>query len=477
MDYVLALDQGTHASRALVLDDRGRVVTQNLQPVGLTRPRADRVEQDAGQLADALSTAVNTALAALRPQQRRAIRCCGLTTQRSTVLAWRADGSAVSPAINWQDTRGAAQLRALRPHQAEICRLSGLPLSAHYGASKLHWLQQALAGETGVTIGPLAGFLLERIGGGGGVDHSNAQRMQLLDIHALDWSRRLCDWFDVGMEALPPCRPVIAAHGTLSGHDIPVTAVCGDQNAAWFAAGTPPPGVARVNLGSGAFILAEQSSPLAPDGLISSIACSENRHCEYLVEGTVNGAGNALQWLRERYRIDDLDKRLAGWLTSVAEPPLFLNTVGGLGSPWWTQGPQPCFLTPGGDALGAAPDPAAAAAAVGESILFLLQHNIERIQARQALRLLRVSGGLSRVTPLCRKLASLSGLPVEQVSAAEASARGIAWLAAGRPADWHSAPGRRFEPMPDSALKTRYHACIEQLQRHIDNNNAAPADT
>ena len=114
MNYILAVDQGTHASRALVLDTRGQVVSHSLHPVSLTRPRAGWVEQDAEQVAASVQAAVRDVLARLTSRQRATERACGLCSQRSTVLAWRLDGTPLSAAINWQDTRGKPQLETLR---------------------------------------------------------------------------------------------------------------------------------------------------------------------------------------------------------------------------------------------------------------------------------------------------------------------------------------------------------------------------
>ncbi|MFQ5642496.1 MAG: FGGY family carbohydrate kinase [Thiogranum sp.] len=467
MDYILAIDQGTHASRALLLDQDGQVVARSLHPVSLARPRPGQVEQDAEQLLTATQAAVREVLQTLTGAQRGAVCACGISTQRSTVMSWQANGTALSAALSWQDTRGARQTGRLRNRAAAIRALSGLPLSAHYGASKLHWLYRLPDRPPGARLGPLAGFLLQRLTREHryAVDHSNAQRMQLLDIHTLEWSPQLADWFNVPLDRLPPCHPVQHAYGTLAESGVPVTALCGDQNAAWFGSGRPDRNTALVNLGSGAFILAARAGAAAPAELLSSIAFSDQAHCEYLLEGTVNGAGSALQWLQSQWPDEDIRSGLPRWLEQVSDPPLFLNSVGGLGSPWWCQGPEPGFV-PAHDT----PDTARAAVAVTESILFLVRYNLEIMQQHQAITRLRVSGGLSQLDALCRKLANLTGLPLQRADDPEASARGIAWLAAGRPGNWRSPDNiQHFEPQPDSALADRYACFIEQLRARVDN--------
>lgn len=469
MDYILAVDQGTHASRALVVETSGQVVTRSLCPVSLSRPRAGWVEQDAGQIAVSVQTAITAALADLSATQRAAVRACGICSQRSTVLAWQRNGTPVSAAISWQDTRGAAQIETLRSRASAIHKLSGLPLSAHYGASKLHWLQRSLLEDPNVQLGPLVSFLLQTMTAAerSAVDHSNAQRMQLFDIHTLNWSQKLSDWFQVALDKLPVCLPVRHDYGVLADYDIPVTAVCGDQNAAWFGAGEPEAGSARINLGSGAFILARQADNSTPANLLTSLVDSDEQGCQLLAEGTVNGAGNALQWFVAQAQVPDILSRLPIWLEQVSTAPLFLNTIGGLGSPWWQQGPAPRFI--GNDHQLSV---AERAVAVAESVLFLVQYNLEQIQRQRAILRLSVSGGLSRIDPLCQKLANLSGLPVSRSEDPEASARGVAWLAAGRPVRWcRGGEVQLFEPRPDTGLTRRYSSFIDRLREYIDSNS------
>ena len=464
MDYLLAIDQGTHASRALLFDTRGKRIAGHLVPVTLERPQPDRAEQDPGEILDSVREAVAQTILSLPPAERGNIRACGLTTQRSTVLAWQANGAPLSAAISWQDTRGAPLVASLQPHAADIREQSGLPLSPHYGASKLHWLHQLLVDEPGLRIGPLASYLLHHLTGTGhAIDHSNAQRMQLLDVGNLNWSHQLANWFGLPLDGLPECRPVISDYGILADYGIPVTAVCGDQNAAWHSNGADTQGCALINLGSGAFVLAARPQGEDEPELLNSLSFSDAHDAGWLLEGTVNGAGTALQWLAGQDNIEDLPEKLPEWLAQISTPPLFLNSVGGLGSPWWRQLPSPLFVP--GDTTHTK---AERAVAVVESILFLLQCNLERMMRHTSIERLRVSGGLSQLDGLCQKLANLSGLPVERCDDPEASARGIAWLAAGRPSDWIVPDDMpRFYPQPDTPLQDRYQSFIDLLQQHL----------
>lgn len=463
MDYLLAIDQGTHASRALLFDMCGRQIANHLVPVTLTRPQANRAEQNPDEIIASVREAVAQAIRSLAPAERGNIRACGLTTQRSTVLAWQANGTPLSAAISWQDTRGASLVDSLHAHGAEIRKRSGLPLSAHYGASKLRWLHQRLAGEDRLHLGPLASFVLTHLTATGHViDHSNAQRMQLLDVDHLDWSHSLADCFGMPLDGLPECRPVMSDYGVLTDYGIPVTAVCGDQNAAWHGSGGDTHDCALINLGSGAFVLAAQASGDDVPALLRSLSVSDARGAEWLLEGTVNGAGSALQWLAEQEGIDDLATCLPDWLEQVTEPPLFMNTLGGLGSPWWRRPGPPVFRP-----QDTCQSSAERAVAVVESIVFLLQYNLDCMSRHTVIGRLRVSGGLSRLDGLCQKLANLSKLPLERCEDTEASARGVAWLAAGRPADWLAPKDLpRFTPRLDRPLQNRYQQFVDLLQQY-----------
>ena len=468
MHLTLAIDQGTHASRAIIFDEHGCTIGEHLEHIMLATPESGHVEQDSARVLETTQTCIGTVLDTLSRVQRRSVNACGISTQRSSVLAWRKNGEPLSPVISWQDTRTASSVSQLDDKAAEIHRISGLPLSAHYGASKLHWLQQMYADSQEFRSGPLASYLLHQLVAGNPwrVDHSNAQRMQLLDIETLSWSPALCDLFDVAETTLPVCCPVQEHYGELACSGIPVTAVCGDQNAAWFGDGTAHQDAALINIGSGAFVLAPQAKGKRDSHLLTSIACSGQQQTEYLLEATINGAGNALSWLRNKCGITFESSQLDRYMRLSQSPALFINTVGGLGAPWWNPGITPVFVN--GIDKHRHED---LITGVVESILFMIHHNLERIRRIQPIERVYVSGGLSSSDTLCQKLANLCTLPLDRSDIREASARGAAWLAAGRPADWHSENDlQSFEPQTDTRLTDRYHAFIEQLELKLQNH-------
>jgi len=277
------------------------------------------------------------------------------------------------------------------------------------------------------------------------VDASNAHRMLLLDLHTGNWNDELLQIFQIEKKYLPPCLPLQHHYGFLQPYNFPITAVCGDQTAAFHGLGPLPDGTAVVNIGTGAFILAACDRVITDTPLLCGI-----RHGGWLLEGTVNGAGSAIDWAQQQWSVENLFDQLPQWLNTEISPPVFINTVGGLGSPWWSSAVAPYFIADQGQLP-------ARYVAIIESMVFLLHHNLIAMHRHLAIHTLLVSGGLSRLDGLCQKLANLTGCQVRRTEQFETTARGAAWLAAGQPADWFSqlANDRIFTPVTDTGLQSR----------------------
>ncbi len=240
------------------------------------------------------------------------IAVAGLATQRSTIVCWeRSTGRPLADAISWQDRRNAAWLERLRPHEAQVRALTGLVLSPHYGASKLRWCLDHLpavqrAAHSGdLAAGPLSSFLTARLLAERPfvADPANAARTLLFDPQRLDWSPPLLATFDIAREHLPRCVPTRFEFGAMpfGRGRIPLRACTGDQSAAAYAFGPPLEDAAYVNLGTGAFVQRTVPSGVRPaDGLLLSVLSSDGDGVAYSHEGTVNGAGSAIDWLRVR---------------------------------------------------------------------------------------------------------------------------------------------------------------------------------
>lgn len=459
----LAIDQGTHATRALVVDRRGRIVARGVMDIAMARPQPDWAEQDGEEVVASIFGAAGQAVESLG-QRRHALAAAGLASQRANAVCWdRRDGRALSPIFSWQDRRAHEWIHALEAaHGEAVHRKTGLFLSPHYGASKLRWaldhlpaVRQAIEAGT-LAWGPMASFLAFRMLKERPMlaDPQCAARTQLWNLQTRDWDPELLQLFGLPQGFLPRSAPTCGAWGTLevAGAAMPLTAVNGDQSAAVFAFGWPEADAAYVNIGTSAFVQrALASFPGYVPRQLTGIILDDGETTLYMVEGNVNGAGTALEWLSAELGLRDLLAVLPLWLERPAtHVPLFLNGIAGLGGPFW----QPEFVSRfDGDG-----EPWQKGVAVVESIAFLLQANIDHMAKYvSAARRIRVSGGVSQLDGLCRRIASLSGLAVHRRADPEASARGIAYLAARRPAEWDTAPREDvFAPDANTPLAQRY---------------------
>jgi glycerol kinase len=467
----LCLDQGGHASRALVFDRRGVLQASALREVDVREPRQDWVEQDPEELATSLQAVITKAITSLGDRTAQ-ITCAGIATQRSSMVCWdRQTGEALSPIISWQDRRAHEWLDQLSVHTQTVHQRTGLMLSAHYGASKMRWCLDHLPAvaaarrEGRLAMGPLASFLLFRLIEEKPllVDPANAARTLLWNLRAMDWDPWLLELFGVPVETLPRCVPTRHGFGMLHAneHRIPLTIVTGDQSAALFGLGAPSPDTVYANIGTGAFMQRPfLHLPDAP-GLLSGVVYRDTERALYVLEGTVNGAGAALRWAEQEWGLKDVEAQLPAWLAHSGDIPLFLNGVAGLGAPFWAAD-FPSRLIGSGE-------PWQRICAVAESIIFLLQTNLERLrESPPAPARIIATGGLARLDGLCQRMADLSGLPLYRPAEHEATARGTAYLLAGIPENWpEEKPGDSFTPKPNPGLARRYKDWCAEMNRAL----------
>lgn len=466
---LLIVDQGGHASRALIFDARGRLLAQAERPIRAQKPDEVRAEYDGAELWRQVAAAVQQARAAAPVP----LAAAGLATQRSNVACWdRHSGEPLGPVLSWQDRRAWRAVEALRAHEAWIHGRTGLFLTPHYGASKLRWCLDHLpavrrAHEEGrLGFGPMAAWLAGRLAGGAarGADVVNAGRTQLVALETRDWDDELLALFGVPKRPLPPVVPNAWDYGSLAGaSEVPLTIVTGDQNASLFAYGELDGKTAYVNAGTGAFVLRATGERLVmSERLLSGVLHDDGERVEYVLEGTVNGAGSALAWFERTYGVGGLTNKLEDWLRRVpASPLVFLNGVSGLGSPFWRARFPVRFEGEGGLAE--------KATAVVESIVFMLAVNLEeQVRYLPAPRRIRLTGGLANLDGLAQRLADLTGIVVERPPQLEATARGAAFLLAGRPADWEpGGPPDVFEPRANPGLKANYARWRAAVEREL----------
>ncbi len=477
-NLTLVLDQGSHASRMAIFSSQGELVHLESIAVSTQQPQPEHFEQNADELVQSLQTLLQR----LDPQLTPNIQSCGLCTQRSTVVAWhKQTGMALSPAISWRDLRAQPLINSLEAHVTDSQLITGLPLSAHYSAGKIHWLLQnspevkQASNEQQLCIAPLSSFLLfhlleERPFV---IDHSNAQRSQLFDIQSLDWSEKMLTRFNISRQLLPQCRPIIYHYGRLKKSAIPLTAVCGDQNAVIHAYPEHENNRTLVNIGTGAFILSrsnERKRKSTPPKLLRSIIYSQKNTLTCATEGTVNGAGSALTHALKSDPCNDIFNQLPRWLNEVTEPPIYINTIAGLGSPWWCSGGDAQYI---GDNTSRQ---SYRYVAIIESIIFLIFNNLEQLEPpsqKQDSEVVFISGGLARLDGLCQKLADLSQLRIMRFVDTQASARGCALLAhkltKNSDSNWSSLNvSHIFEPASNIPLHNRYHQFVGELHKRCN---------
>ncbi len=462
----LLLDQGGHASRALIYDGAGRLLSEG-RAVLAARGGDLCWEYDPKALLRSLREAMHSALATLG-DDAPPVAAAGLATQRANTACWdRRDGTPLAPVIAWQDRRATDLFEALDAGQHRLIReITGLAPSPHYGAGKLRWYLERVPAvrrarrDGRLAMGPMAAFLVRRLTREGHslVDPVNASRTLLWDLRRRTWSAPLLALFGIPADVLPGCVPTCHDFGRLQGGEAapPLRVVTGDQAAALFARGRPDTETACITLGTGAFVLQPVGpEPVTCQGLLSSIIQAAPSPL-YALEGTVNGAGNALRWF-ERHTARSIDyEQLDVLLAEDDDAPLFLNGIGGLGTPFM-QPDLPSRFIGGGDHD-------RRLVALVDSILFLLQLNLERLSeaaseaGHPAPRRIEVGGGLARLDHFCRRLAALSGLPVERCRDHETTARGLLYQlaeACDAPPP-QPPPVDHFAVHPRPRLKQRY---------------------
>ncbi|MCL4778818.1 MAG: hypothetical protein KJ049_01405 [Gammaproteobacteria bacterium] len=471
----LALDQGGHASRALVFADDGELVATASVPIETLHGTEGHIEHDPEALIASLRAAIAAACRQLPAGSR--LVAAGLATQRSSMCCWqRHSGAALSPVISWQDRRNAAWLSRLAPQARLIRERTGLVLTPHYGASKMRWCLDHLPGVQAahaageLVMGPLASFIACRLLDGLPcyADPANAARTQLWDPATRDWCGELLRLFGIARDELPLAvhnRHAWGQLGTALG-PVPLTVVTGDQSAVPFAFGALDAATAYLNLGTGAFIqrALRDRMPDAPR-LLVSVVWSDAEGVDYMLEGTVNGAGSALDWLAGREQLP-LPELLAAGQAALAAglgPPLFLNGIGGLGSPFWRSDFETRFVDTGSTDTST---PGMRLLAVLESIAFLLYTNYRELAAHgPPFSRLLLTGGLSANDYLCQCLADLAGRPVMRSAEPEATARGLARLVAADEARNWPVPGSTvLAPVENPLLRRRFARWLELMQ-------------
>lgn len=457
----LTIDQGGHASRVMVFNLEGDVVTNQQCPITTQHPHPHFVEHDAEAMLQTVRNCLARTVEELGDRIKY-IEAVGMATQRSNVVCWdRQTGEPLSPIISWQDTRNFEWIAERDIDREDIHKTTGLFPSPHYGASKLAWCLQNIPevkkalDDDRLYCGPMSSYFTFNLVKEKNfyADPVSASRTLLWHVNRKDWDDYLLNTFGIPREILPTCVPTHHDFGniTLGDVQIPLTIVTGDQSASMYAYGNLQFETAYINVGTGAFISRPSGySAIYARRLLTSVIFSDEQDSQYVLEGTVNGSGSAVEWMQEREPVDDLWDKLPAWLESETNPPLFLNGISGLGAPYWIAD----FETE----LQEGSETPANYVAVIESIAFLLNANVqEMLKFSSPPEQLQITGGMAALDGLCQRLADLTRLPIYRPTECEATARGTAYLLAGMPTHWpENEHGQWFNPNKNVVLNGRF---------------------
>jgi glycerol kinase len=441
--YLLALDQGTTSSRAIVFDLEGRPVAMAQEPFEQHFPRPGWVEHDPMEI---WHTQLATARAALTQAGVRAgdLAAIGITNQRETVVLWeRKSGRPVSRAIVWQDRRTADYTEKLRRdgHESAVQERTGLVLDPYFSASKLAWLledpglrRRAEAGE--LAFGTVDSWLVWNLTGGRvhATDVSNASRTLLFNIHTASWDHKLLDLFGVPAAVLPEVLPSVGLFGKtaaeLLGAEVPIYSVLGDQQAALFGQACFEPGMAKNTYGTGAFLVMNTGAEARRgDGVLTTIAWKVGGEpVQYALEASIFVAGAAVQWIRDGLGLIENSADVEKLASSVAdsEGVYFVPALTGLGSPYWDPYARGLLI-----GITRGTGRAHIARATLEAIALQAYDAVTAMEAGGVhLQTLRVDGGAAANDLLLQIQADLLGRVVERPAVTETTAQGAAMAAA-----------------------------------------------
>jgi glycerol kinase len=488
---ILALDQGTTSSRAMLIDRDGQVRDVAQQEIEPTYPRPGWVNQDATELWEVTLGVARQVLARLDDGADH-VAGIGITNQRETTILWdRATGAPVAPAIVWQSRQSAPLVDDIvRRGEAErYQRITGLVPDAYFSATKIAWLleedrelrRRAEAGE--LCFGTVDSWLLWHLSAGQvhGTDVSNASRTMLYDLHARDWSDALLSDLRIPRSLLPQVHGnseiLCEAEASLFRAALPVAGVAGDQQAALFGQACFVPGEAKNTYGTGSFLLMQTGADaqISAHRLLTTIAWRIGGAVEYALEGAIFVTGAAVQWLRDGLGIIRSAAEVEALAASVPDAGgvHVVPALAGLGAPYWDQDARGIItgITRGTTA-------AHIARATLEAIAFQARDVVEAMQADSGITLaeLRVDGGAAANDLLMQIQADVLGVPVVRPRNVETTALGAAYLAGLAVGVWESRDDirahwhedRRFEPAwSDTEREERYAAWKEAVGRAL----------
>ena len=487
MKYILALDQGTTSSRALLFDEAGAIRTVAQREFEQIFPQPGWVEHNPEHI---VSSQIAVAREALEKAGAGAkeVAAIGIANQRETTLLWNRDtGQPIHNAIVWQDRRTADFCERLRNagHGEPIQQRTGLLIDSYFSASKISWMLDNVPGarklaEAGkLAFGTVDAWLVYKLTQGRlhATDISNASRTMLFNIHTRDWDSELLKLFGIPRSVLPEVRSSSEIYAAVNGIEsldgIPIAGIAGDQQAALYGQRCYNSGMTKNTYGTGCFMLQNTGTRAVPSSnrLVTTIAWSIGGSTEYALEGSVFVGGAVVQWLRDGLGLIRKSEEVEALAKSVPDNGgvYFVPAFVGLGAPHWDSYARGSIfgLTRGSNA-------GHLARAAVESIAYQVADLLDAMQrdSGNPVQELRVDGGAAANDSLMQFQADILGVPVVRPAVTETTALGAAMLAARAVGFWsdsqsHAAQkDRRFEPkMPSSqarALRERWDEAVSR---------------
>ncbi|HVY34103.1 MAG TPA: glycerol kinase GlpK [Caulobacteraceae bacterium] len=489
---LLALDQGTTSTRAMVFTCQGDILAQASRPLKQSYPDDGWVEHDGEEILQSSMAVMREAVQACgRPLSRFA--ALGITNQRETTVVWdKTTGRPIHPAIVWQDRRTADVCRRLRDQgaEAEVSATTGLLLDPYFSATKIAWILDQVPGaraaaQAGALLaGTIDAWLVWRLTGGKthATDATNASRTLLLDIRSGAWSPAMAQLFDVPLNLLPEVRDTTGDFGEITaevlGAPLPIRGVVGDQQGALLGQGCIGAGQMKATYGTGCFMLLHtgDQAHLSGSRLLTTIASRINGQTTFALEGALFVAGAAIQWINEGLGVQGGPEAVEA-LALKARPDhgvILAPAFTGLGAPWWDAGARGAILGLTRDS--GLPEICAAAydgcALQTRDLIQAMRADAPEVFANDAA--LKIDGGMASSALFRQRLADLTGLAVEPAQTLEATALGAALFAgigAGLYASAAEALGIRSalpatQPqLPEIARAAAYERWLEAIGR------------
>ncbi len=447
-DYILAIDQGTSGTKAVIFDTDGQIATKGTEPLASYYPQPGFVEQDPLELYQNVLSALKACLSRFRKnvsEDLSQIKTCGISNQRETFCLWDASGQPLAPAIVWQCKRSVDICNRLQGSalEQEITKRTGLIADPYFSASKLIWLCEndnkinAAVGNGDAYFGTVDTWLLYKLTGGRryDTDYTNASRTLFFNLDQLSWDRYLLEQFGLSGLKLPEARPSSFDFGAsdfegLLPAPISISAMIGDSHAAAFGEGCFSPGTAKATMGTGCSILLNTGSkrPPSANGMVATICWSTGDRVDYALEGIIVSCGSTINWLRDNLELLKESSESEAMAQSVpnSNGVTLVPAFNGLGAPYWNMDVK-ALIT--GLTLGCNKNHIVRAAL--ESIPYQIKDVIEAMESSCNIPLeqLRVDGGISQNKFIMQFLADILQKEVTNIGMQDVSAFGAACLA------------------------------------------------